>query len=62
MAHTVCQELVVRASAPPPNGSCNDDQGWTDGWDNDTICFAQGSSSGTIYTPQVPTLPSRCGV
>jgi prepilin-type N-terminal cleavage/methylation domain-containing protein/prepilin-type processing-associated H-X9-DG protein len=20
--------------------SCNDDQGWTDGWDNDTICFS----------------------
>jgi type II secretory pathway pseudopilin PulG len=23
---------------------CNDDQGWTDGWDNDTICFANGTS------------------
>jgi hypothetical protein len=21
---------------------CNDDQGYTDGWDNDTICFANG--------------------
>jgi len=29
---------------------CDDDQGWTDGWDNDTICFAQGSGS----TPQQP--------
>jgi prepilin-type N-terminal cleavage/methylation domain-containing protein len=21
---------------------CNNDQGWTDGWDNDTICYANG--------------------
>src|SRR5262249_47322623 len=21
---------------------CSDDQGWTDGWDNDTICFGNG--------------------
>jgi prepilin-type N-terminal cleavage/methylation domain-containing protein len=21
-------------------GLCNDDQGWTDGWDNDTICYS----------------------
>jgi prepilin-type N-terminal cleavage/methylation domain-containing protein/prepilin-type processing-associated H-X9-DG protein len=21
-------------------GICNDDQGWTDGWDNDTICYS----------------------
>ncbi len=33
---------------------CNDDQGWTDGWDNDTICFAQGSSSSNPVTPPLP--------
>jgi hypothetical protein len=31
---------------------CNDDQGWTDGWDNDTICFADGA--GTTPSPPVP--------
>lgn len=30
--------------------SCNDDQGWVDGWDNDTICFARGNS-GKPATP-----------
>jgi prepilin-type N-terminal cleavage/methylation domain-containing protein len=29
----------------------NDDQGWTDGWDNDTIAFAEGAGS----TPIVPS-------
>jgi prepilin-type N-terminal cleavage/methylation domain-containing protein len=33
---------------------CNDDQGWTDGWDNDTICFAQGSASTGVDTSQPP--------
>jgi prepilin-type N-terminal cleavage/methylation domain-containing protein len=33
---------------------CDDDQGWTDGWDNDTICFAQGSSSSGPATPPIP--------
>jgi type II secretory pathway pseudopilin PulG len=32
------------------HSDCNDDQGWTDGWDNDTICFADGGGS----TPMVP--------
>ena len=31
--------LVLNART---NSDCNDDQGWTDGWDNDTICFAHG--------------------
>jgi prepilin-type N-terminal cleavage/methylation domain-containing protein len=36
----------------------NDDQGWTDGWDNDTVCWADGSTTagnnpaGTVVTPQ----------
>jgi len=28
--------------------SCNDDQGWVDGWDNDSICSAEGSGTGTV--------------
>jgi prepilin-type N-terminal cleavage/methylation domain-containing protein len=32
---------------------CNDDQGWIDGWDNDTIAFARGGSpTGTPILPQ----------
>jgi hypothetical protein len=27
----------------PMAGDCDDDQGWTDGWDNDTICFSSSS-------------------
>jgi prepilin-type N-terminal cleavage/methylation domain-containing protein len=27
---------------------CNDDQGWVDGWDNDTICFSQGYQGGSL--------------
>jgi prepilin-type N-terminal cleavage/methylation domain-containing protein len=27
----------------PTYGDCDDDQGWTDGWDNDTICFSSRS-------------------
>lgn len=32
---------------------CNDDQGWTDGWDNDTICFShgQGGAAGPPLSP-----------
>jgi prepilin-type N-terminal cleavage/methylation domain-containing protein len=30
---------------------CNDDQGWTDGWDNDTVAFAQ---LGGVTTPPIP--------
>jgi prepilin-type N-terminal cleavage/methylation domain-containing protein len=40
---------------------CNDDQGWTDGWDNDTICFAQGSTPGTTVTPQPDGTAGTCG-
>ncbi len=36
---------------------CNDDQGWTDGWDNDTICFSHGQ--GTAASPPLP--PYRHG-
>src|SRR5205085_1890525 len=35
-------------------GGCNDDQGWVDGWDNDTICFANGfnGQGGPIEPPK----------
>ncbi|MFT5527553.1 MAG: prepilin-type N-terminal cleavage/methylation domain-containing protein [Pirellulaceae bacterium] len=34
------------------NGSsCNDDQGWVDGWDNDTICFSRGHAAGNSIRP-----------
>ena len=33
-----CNPLYTRDGTT--SGLCNDDQGWTDGWDNDTICFA----------------------
>ena len=38
---------LIATSTP----DCNDDQGWTDGWDNDTICFAQGSGSSPLNPP-----------
>ena len=33
---------------------CNDDQGWVDGWDNDTICFANGfrGKEGPVELPK----------
>jgi prepilin-type N-terminal cleavage/methylation domain-containing protein len=34
---------------------CNDDQGYRDGWDNDTICFAAGDKR--AKTPLVPPMP-----
>lgn len=39
---------------------CNDDQGWTDGWDNDTVCVAQ-PSPGTTTTPQPDGTVGTCG-
>jgi prepilin-type N-terminal cleavage/methylation domain-containing protein len=35
-------------------GTCNDDQGWVDGWDNDTVCFANGGngSGGPVELPK----------
>ncbi len=39
---------------------CNDDQGWTDGWDNDTICFADGAGT-TVSTPVPDGSIGTCG-
>ncbi len=42
---------------------CNDDQGWTDGWDNDMICFAKGdNANGPIYTPKPNGRVGTCGL
>lgn len=38
---------------------CNDDQGWTDGWDNDAISFAQ--VGGVNYAPQPDGRTTTCG-
>jgi prepilin-type N-terminal cleavage/methylation domain-containing protein len=38
---------------------CNNDQGWTDGWDNDTVCFGNGwNGSGG---PPMPPMPNPLG-
>jgi prepilin-type N-terminal cleavage/methylation domain-containing protein len=41
---------------------CNDDQGWTDGWDNDTICAAQGYLSNPPKPPAGIILPQQDGM
>jgi prepilin-type N-terminal cleavage/methylation domain-containing protein len=40
---------------------CNDDQGWTDGWDNDIVCFADGPGVGTVFPPQPDGSAGTCG-
>lgn len=51
----------------PASPRCNDDQGWVNGWDNDTVCFARGQSGsgGTPVSPlkhgRAPALGS-CGL
>jgi prepilin-type N-terminal cleavage/methylation domain-containing protein len=38
----------------PGNGGCNDDEGYVDGWDNDTVCFANGGNlaAGPVELPK----------
>jgi hypothetical protein len=41
---------------------CNNDQGWTDGWDNDTVCYAVGYPGVSPYTGQpIPPQPNPPG-
>ena len=42
---------------------CNDDQGWSDGWDNDAICWAYGKNGagGPPVTPQPDGALGTCG-
>ena len=49
---------MISSSQP----DCNDDQGWTDGWDNDTICFAQSSTPGTTWPPVPNGSVGTCGL
>lgn len=52
--------LNIKTANTTPD--CNDDQGWVDGWDNDTICWARGTSStGAIITPQALGSVGGCG-
>jgi hypothetical protein len=47
-------EKVMGAPAFAARPDCNDDQGYVDGWDNDTICFANGGNgSGGPPVPPV---------
>jgi prepilin-type N-terminal cleavage/methylation domain-containing protein len=54
------EKYVDRALATS-GSDCNDDQGWTDGWDNDTICFAQAANPGTTDVPQLDGNSGTCG-
>jgi prepilin-type N-terminal cleavage/methylation domain-containing protein len=48
--------FIEKSSTP----NCNDDQGWTDGWDNDTIACAE--VGGVIYAPQKDDKAGSCGL
>ena len=55
-------EKYLNAKTATTQSDCNDDQGWTDGWDNDTICFVRGwSSTNPIYPPQPHGSAGTCG-
>jgi len=42
---------------------CNDDQGYVDGWDNDTICFSRGGyATNPIYPPRPNGQVGGCGL
>jgi hypothetical protein len=45
-------EKYLNRATCQTESDCDDDQGWTDGWDNDTICFADGG--GTTPSPPIP--------
>jgi len=55
-------EKYINKMTAATQSDCNDDQGWTDGWDNDTICFAQGGAAGTTYPPQPNGSVGTCGL
>jgi prepilin-type N-terminal cleavage/methylation domain-containing protein len=56
-------EKYVDVAIATVRSDCNDDQGWTDGWDNDTISFADGSNgAGSIVTPQRDGTQGTCGL
>ena len=51
-------DMLIATKSP----DCNDDQGWTDGWDNDMICFALTGNGGTITPPQPNGTAGTCGL
>jgi prepilin-type N-terminal cleavage/methylation domain-containing protein len=61
----VGEKFQTSAGLANPEGSCNNDQGYTDGWDNDMIVFSQGATNenppaGFAALPQ--TTPPTAGV
>ena len=48
--------LVGEKYVPPFAGgpACNDDEGWVDGWDNDTISFVRGTAAGNPISTPLP--------
>ena len=43
----LASEKYINFVKGPSQPDCSDDQGWTDGWDNDTMCFAQPNGPNT---------------
>ncbi len=59
------EKYLDGTAAAGTSPTCNDDQGYVDGWDNDTICFANGAN-GSGGAPNPPTridrvVSSTCG-
>ena len=56
-------EKYLNLKIATTSSDCNDDQGWTDGWDNDTICWARGTggAAGTILVPISNGSNGTCG-
>lgn len=48
----VAEKYVDRVKLVKNIQDCNDDQGWTDGYDNDTVAWVQGNTAGAIMVPQ----------
>jgi prepilin-type N-terminal cleavage/methylation domain-containing protein len=56
-------EKYVNIKQATVGPDCNSDQGWVDGWDNDTIGFARGwgGANGVIYPPIPHGSNGTCG-
>jgi len=66
-AHTllVGEKWLTFRSFRSNSPSCNDDQGWVDGWDNDTICFCRGDNPGAAPNPPMRfsrSMSGTCGL
>jgi hypothetical protein len=61
----VAEKWLTFRSFRSNSPSCNDDQGWVDGWDNDTICFGRGQYATDAPRPPLRfarTLSGTCGL